>query len=163
MNVQRLRFLVKHTRMASSLAGKPEDLLIQAINGKGVITWNRPKVLNAFNLFMIRGSYQQIQVCVKLYSISKWSNCICCKFHKGIMRRTKRLYFYSKIVDHIHKGLVTGTKQIDPRFLQKFWMKSPTERSDRNSSIFYPSQKYCSSSRKLTGNAYTRVRNVAQC
>ncbi|KAJ8032296.1 3-hydroxyisobutyryl-CoA hydrolase, mitochondrial [Holothuria leucospilota] len=61
MNVQRLRHLVKHTRMVSSLAGNPEDLLIQSINSKGVITWNRPNVFNAFNLFMIRGTYQQLQ------------------------------------------------------------------------------------------------------
>ncbi|KAJ8036687.1 3-hydroxyisobutyryl-CoA hydrolase, mitochondrial [Holothuria leucospilota] len=60
MNLRRIQVLVKHLRMSSSSSSEP-DVLLETINGKGVITLNRPKALNSLNLSMIRKIYPQLK------------------------------------------------------------------------------------------------------
>ncbi|PIK60705.1 putative 3-hydroxyisobutyryl-CoA hydrolase, mitochondrial [Apostichopus japonicus] len=54
MHVRRLQTIVKHLRMSSSSSTATDEVLLESINGKGVITLNRPKALNSLNLSMIR-------------------------------------------------------------------------------------------------------------
>lgn len=61
MKLQRLQHLLKHMRMTSSFSGTRDDLLLETVKGKGVITLNRPKILNVFNLSMIRRIHQQLE------------------------------------------------------------------------------------------------------
>lgn len=60
MNLRRIQVLVKHLRMSSSSSSEP-DVLLETINGKGVITLNRPKALNSLDLSMIRKIYPQLK------------------------------------------------------------------------------------------------------
>lgn len=61
--------LTQHLRTSSSInmtqrrgmSGESEDdVLAQDVGDKGVLTWNRPKALNALNLTMVRKSYENL-------------------------------------------------------------------------------------------------------
>lgn len=46
----------------------PDDVILETIDTKGVITLNRPKVLNSLNLSMIRKIHPQLTVSNTLYA-----------------------------------------------------------------------------------------------
>ncbi len=58
-SVQRTAVLHKHLRMASS--APEEEVILEKIGTKGLITLNRPKALNALNLGMIRKMYPTLR------------------------------------------------------------------------------------------------------
>lgn len=47
------------------------EVLLEKVGRAGVITMNRPKVLNALNLTMIRQIYPQLKVCsIKIWYVT---------------------------------------------------------------------------------------------
>jgi len=57
-----------HRPMATESPAAQDDVLLERVNNKGVITLNRPKALNALDLSMVRKIYQQLKVgCVLLH------------------------------------------------------------------------------------------------
>jgi len=46
----------------ASAAGEADEVLMERINDKGLITLNRPKALNSLNLSMVRKIYPQVKV-----------------------------------------------------------------------------------------------------
>lgn len=63
MHLRRLQTIVKHLKMSSSSSTATDEVLLESINGKGVITLNRPKALNSLNLSMIRAITPKLKVC----------------------------------------------------------------------------------------------------
>ncbi|XP_070566285.1 3-hydroxyisobutyryl-CoA hydrolase, mitochondrial-like isoform X2 [Ptychodera flava] len=58
--VCRVRLLTQQLRAMSGVSAE-DDVILEKINKKGVITLNRPKALNALNLSMIRKIYPQLK------------------------------------------------------------------------------------------------------
>lgn len=52
------------------------EVLLEKVGSAGVITLNRPKVLNALNFTMVRQIYPQLKVCGKLNF--NWLGCVEC-------------------------------------------------------------------------------------
>eukprot|EP00105_Crassostrea_gigas_P015933 XP_011433119.1 PREDICTED: 3-hydroxyisobutyryl-CoA hydrolase, mitochondrial-like isoform X1 [Crassostrea gigas] len=62
-SLQRLSVVFQHVKMTSSYnfsTSAPDDVILETIDTKGVITLNRPKVLNSLNLSMIRKIHPQL-------------------------------------------------------------------------------------------------------
>ena len=48
------------------MSSMADEVTLEKVDTKGVITLNRPKALNALNLNMIRIIYPQLKVCTKV-------------------------------------------------------------------------------------------------
>uniref|UniRef100_UPI003AB08A81 3-hydroxyisobutyryl-CoA hydrolase, mitochondrial-like n=1 Tax=Centroberyx gerrardi TaxID=166262 RepID=UPI003AB08A81 len=57
----RLRSLCRLQRIQGHKMSSQADVLLEKVGNAGVITLNRPKVLNAFNLSMVRHIYSQLK------------------------------------------------------------------------------------------------------
>ena len=50
------------TQSAAAPVAAQDDVLLENVNNKGVITLNRPTALNALDLSMVRKIYRQLKV-----------------------------------------------------------------------------------------------------